>query len=163
MCLLEVLGDREEDEFFPLAKDRDRRIEDLKQFLKTYQGNFRDFGDFMDGGTGSDQSFLPVLRPLDRAATDDDVGAGKARFALEHPGKPPGLKPPFATEWLGRKPPGQSVSPDPEAIYSRSVVVLQVERDDKGELWFGVADGNGFHVVPSTEVGALEALGEAEP
>jgi hypothetical protein len=40
------------------------------------------------------------------------------------------------------------------------MVILQIERDAKGDLWFGVADGNGFHVVPNKEIGTLWRIPE---
>jgi hypothetical protein len=157
----ELLGDHAEDGFHPLAKDRDKKITELNQFLRIHQGTFRDFAGHLDGGTGwavSGGRFLPVFPPMDHAATAADVAAGRARFALEAAGPPPLIRTPLVTEWYGRKPSGHVFSQDPNAVFGREVVVMQVERDSKGALWFGIADGNGFFVVPSAEIGALETL-----
>ena len=159
--LLRLLGDHEEGTFEPLAKDRDEMVERLRRHMQRYRDRFRDLEQWVDGGTGwaiEDGRFLPVLPALGRAATPEDVAAGLALFTLDSPGTPPDLVVPVAAEWLGRSRSGWIVGGDPDAPESRDVVVLQVERDAQGMLWFGVADGNGFHVVPSPEIGAMEVI-----
>jgi hypothetical protein len=159
--LLKLLGDHTEDKFQPLSKKRDETIIKLRHYLKLHRGRFRNFAEHLDGGTGwavVGGRFLPVLPPRTRAATREDVAAGLALFALDHPGPPPAITMPVETYWLSRKP--HFDSKDPNETVDRQVVALQVERDSAGDLWFGVADGDGFFIVPAKEIGSLWPLSD---
>jgi hypothetical protein len=114
--------------------------------------------DYLDGGTGfsiEGGRFLPVLPPLERAATSEDVASGRAVFQLPDAGEKPVITTPLSAEWLTQKCSGTTFDGE---FHGREVVILQVERDRDGGLWFGIADGNGFHVVPDREIGMLHAL-----
>jgi hypothetical protein len=156
--LLEMLGDHAQDTYEPLAKDRESTLGNLRDHLARYRGTFRELSDHLDGGTGfsiEGGRFLPILPSLDRAATAADVAAGRAVFHLPAAGAKPAIRTPLASEWLAHKQAGWSSD---GKFYGRDIVILQVERDADGGLWFGIADGNGFHVVPSKEIGALSEL-----
>lgn len=160
--LLKLLGDHTEDTYLPLAKDRGTVIDGLRTYLARHRGTFCELSDHLDGGTGfsiEGGRFLPILPSLDRPATADDVTAGRAVFHLADAGPKPRIRTPVAAEWLARKQSGWSS--DGQA-YGRDVVILQVERDAKGDLWFGIADGNGFHVVPNKEIGTLWRIPERQ-
>jgi hypothetical protein len=160
-ALLKLLGDHAEDRFQPLSRKRDETISELKHYLRIHRGRFRNLADHLDGGTGwavEGGRFLPVLPQRTRAATREDVTAGLALFALDDPGPPPAIKVPVETYWLARKP--HFDNKDPDYTVDRQVVALQVERDSAGGLWFGVADGNGFFVVPAREIGSLWPLSD---
>lgn len=156
--LLELLGDHTRETYQPLSKDREAFLNELRAYLARYRGTFREMSDYLDGGTGfsiEGGRFLPILPPLDRAATSDDVAAGRARFHLPKAGTKPAIPTPLNAEWLARESSGFRGD---GKFHGRDVVILQVERDADGGLWFGIADGNGFHVVPDKEIGMLSAL-----
>jgi hypothetical protein len=161
--LLKLLGDHAEDTYQPLSKQRNETITKLKHYLKIHRGRFRNLADHLDGGTGwavEGGRFLPVLPQRTRAATREDVANGLALFALDDPGPPPAIKVPVETYWLARKP--HFDNKDPDYTVDRQVVALQVERDSTGGLWFGVADGNGFFIVPAREIGSLWPLSDED-
>ena len=151
MVLYEFLGDHNPEAFSPLAKNRDEAIDQLKHYMQLHRDGFRYFGSWLE----EDGRFLPTLPSLDQPATDSDVTAGRAVFALENPGPRPDLDLPLASSWLGKEPDGHVFSFDPHYIPSRDIVILQVERDRDGTLIFGVSDGIGIHIVPSREIGSL--------
>jgi len=74
---------------------------------------------------------------------------------LPNAGEKPVMTTPLTAEWLAQKSSGTTFD---GKFHGRDVVILQVERDADGGLWFGIADGNGFHVVPDEEIGMLYAL-----
>ena len=157
-ALLKLLGDHTEKTYQPIAKDREKILDELRAYLARYRDTFQELSDYLDGGTGfsiEGGRFLPILPPLDRAATSEDVAAGRAVFRLPNAGEKPVMTMPLCAEWLAQKSSGTTVGGPP---HGRFVVILQVERDADGGLWFGIADGNGFHVVPDKEIGILQAL-----
>jgi hypothetical protein len=157
-ALLKFLGDHAQETYLPISKDREAFINDLKTYLSRYRGTFRELSDYLDGGTGfsiEGGRFLPILPPLDRAATGEDVTAGRAVFHLPNPGEKPVMQTPLNAEWFAKESSGFRGD---GKFHGRDVIILQVERDADGGLWFGIADGNGFHVVPGKEIGMLHAL-----
>jgi hypothetical protein len=76
--------------YHPLFKDTDKRLTALKAALDRYAGNYRHLSwrerDLL-GVSPWSPAYVPALRPLGRAATVEDVKAGKAIFHFAGQGK----------------------------------------------------------------------------
>lgn len=149
IVLESLLGEFAQDTFQPLSKKRDETLKRMRDYMKRYRGKFENHEDALDEGV-----YLPVLPSLGRPATSEDVEKGLARFSLDSPGGFPSLEWPAYSEWFAKEGRGWYID-DPDRPVFRDVVILQTEQSSDGGLWFGIADGTGFHVVPSKEIGAL--------
>jgi hypothetical protein len=132
-------------DYHALFKDADARLKALRETIDRFQGRFRRASDQEMKALGHFSwapTFLVDMKPLDRAATAEDVKAGRAVFHLDGKGKPAELKLP-AVAVLRR---------DEKAL------VLQAEVGPDGETIYGVLSREGLRAVPSKEVIKVTAL-----
>jgi hypothetical protein len=141
--------------YHPLLKDADRRLTEFKAAFDRFAGNYR---------RASRQElealqlhrwtrlFLPDIRPLGRAATADDVKAGKAVFHQGGKGKVADLQLP-AVAILKRD---QNMERPPQ------VLIVQAEVGPDGKAMYGVITRADIRMMPAEELTGIKPLAELE-
>jgi hypothetical protein len=141
--------------YHPLLKDADERLTALKGALDRFGGNYR-------RATGREvellnrrpwtPTYLPDIRPLGRAATADDVKAGKAVFHLDGKGKPADVVLPAAGV----------LKRDEKKERPPHVLIVQAEVGPGGEVVYGILARDAVRTVPAGEVTAVKTFAEME-
>jgi hypothetical protein len=139
--------------YHPMFKDADKRLEAFKAAYDRFVGSYRrtnwrevrvlDLSDFSP-------SYLPDIRSLGRAATADDVKAGRAVFHLDGKGKTADLKLP-AVAVLKR---------DGKNARAPKVIVVQAEVGPDGGLTFGVLSKQVVGVVPGHDLMDIKSFAQ---
>ncbi|WP_157370000.1 hypothetical protein [Zavarzinella formosa] len=139
----------------PMFKDADKRLIALKSAFDRFAGTYRRG---MDRETELfhlstwNPVYFPVILPLDRAATADDVKTGKAVFHLEGKGKPAPLKPPAAAV----------LKRDEKKDPPTSVLIVQAETGPDGRVTYGVILRNEIRAIPEEELTGIKTFAELE-
>jgi hypothetical protein len=92
--------------------------------------------------------FMPDIRPLNRAATADDVKAGKAIFHLSGKGKPAEIRLPAVAI---RK-------ADANNKQAPRLLIVQAEVDSDGEMMCGVISREAMRALPRSELQDVKSL-----
>src|SRR5439155_25253015 len=122
--------------YHPLLNDADKRLEALKAAFDRFAGRYKlaswQLRQLM-GKSSWDQFFVPDIASLGRAATADDVQAGKAIFHLGAKGKPAELKLPAVARLKGQP--------------ARRVLIVQAGVALGGGVTYGVIGRDGMRAV----------------
>jgi hypothetical protein len=117
--------------YHPLFRDADDRLARMRAFLDRYMGKFRPLSAAEKEALrvfASHTVYVPTIGPLGRAATEEDVTAGRAVFHTDGKGAPAAIPLP-ATAVLAR---------DAAAERPPRVLVVQAEVLPGGRLRYGV-------------------------
>ena len=142
--------------YSPLMKDADARLATMKALLDRYQGHFRLLTAAEAKSLGLTlwkPMFVPDVRPLDRAATAEDVAKGRAVFHLDGKGKPAEVKlPAVATLRQGK----QGKEPP-------RVLVVQAEVGQDGKTTYGIIGGGDIGAASADELVGIKPIVEKKP
>lgn len=141
--------------YHPLFKDADKRLTAFKAAFDRYAGNYRraTWREQQSLGLSSwAPAYLPDIRPLARAATADDVKAGKAVFHLDGKGKPADLELP-AVAVLKR---------DEKKEQPPRVLIVQAEVGPDCAVTYGIITREEVRVVPGRELTGIKTFAELE-
>ncbi len=138
-------------EYHPLADDGEGQLKQLRAAYDECKFTFRPMDrverDFFKVESIR-SAFLPKIKQLEQPATPDDVKSGKAIFHLEGKGKPADLKLPACATLKGDE---KKVKPEP-------VLIVQAERNDKGEIVYGGITRRGVRTFTEKEVTEIKPL-----
>jgi hypothetical protein len=136
----------------PLFKDSEARLEAMKATLDRYLGTYRQANPWLAHRLGAPPfgrpPFIPDIRPLGRAATADDVKAGKAVFHLDGQGQPAALELPAIAK-LQR--------PKREPV---PVLIVQAETGPGGKTTYGVIALDEIRAVSGRELTEIKTLAD---
>jgi hypothetical protein len=93
--------------------------------------------------------YLPDVPPLARAATAEDVAAGRAPFHLSGQGAPANVALPAVGKWRIQ---------GADADGAQRVLIVQAEQDSAGKITYGLFAPHGPHSVTAGEVSDVEPL-----
>jgi hypothetical protein len=141
--------------YHPLYKDADSRLAELKETFDRYAAHYQRASwranDLMQPGSTSPSIsehrravYVPVIRPLGRGATKEDVVAGKALFDLNGKGKPLELKLPSGAVLQ------KEASVKASGI--ERVLIMQAEEGPDGRIHYGVIGKNFSGVLSPKEL-----------
>jgi hypothetical protein len=139
--------------YSPLLKDADARLKKMKRILDCYQGHFRSLTAAEVESLGLtlwNPMFVPDVRPLDRAATAEDVAKGLAVFQLEGKGKRAEMKLPAVATLRRQK----------QNRRSPRVLVVQAEVGQDGKTTYGIIGGGDIRAVAAEELVAITPIVE---
>jgi hypothetical protein len=141
--------------YHPLFKDADKRLAAVKAAFDRFAGQYRRATwrerDSLDVRPWA-QAYLPDVRPLGRAATDDDVKAGKAVFHLDGKGKPAELGLP-AVAVLKR---------DEKKERPARALIVQAEVGPDGQVTYGVITKEGIRPIAGSELTDVKSFADLE-
>jgi hypothetical protein len=142
-------------EFHPLLKDADQQLGALKATLDRFGRRYRRLSEreaellgYRFWGPG----YIPNIRPLDLAATADDVKTGKAVFHLGGKGKPAGLKLPAVAV----------LKSDPKKKQTPHVLIVQAEVGPDGAMIYGIISRHDVRAVAGPTVTGIKTLVELQ-
>jgi hypothetical protein len=144
-CVRDRVATRAADElagapaYHPLRTDSEPALRALKEMLDRFQGRLRPLT-YEESTKLGRKSFIPDIKPLNRAATADDVATGDAVFHLSGKGKPSGTPLPA---WVTLK--------DKSCGWA-----VQAEIDATGTTVYGVIFPHGMRAVAQTDVDKVE-------
>jgi hypothetical protein len=141
--------------YHPLQKDADQRLAALKTMLDRFAGSYRranwrevrrlDLSHFAP-------TYVPDIRPLGRAATADDVKAGKAIFHLDGKGKPADLKLPAAAVLKGVA----------KEKWPHHVLIVQAEVGPDGAVTCGIITHEEIRTVPMHQLVDVKSFADLQ-
>jgi hypothetical protein len=138
----------------PLLKDNEDRLTAMKKTLDRFAGNYRRANwrerDILDASVWN-PIFLPDIRPLDRAATDADVKAGKAIFHLDGKGKPADLKLPAVG----------MLKTDAAKSDRQRVLIVQAEIGPDGVVC-GVITSSEIRTISSRDLASIKSFADLD-
>ncbi len=138
-------------ETHPLLKDHGRRLKVMKETFDRFQGRHRLLTETESEALGLSlwrARYVPDVRPLGRAATAEDVRAGRALFHLDGKGNPAELKLP-AVATLKR--PGREGRP-------ARVLIVQAEVGPGGETTYGVLGAGEARAATEKELAGVKPV-----
>jgi len=141
--------------YHPLCKDADKRLMAFRIAFDRFRGSYRKATEPERACLGmveGSPAYLPDISPLGRAATAEDVKAGKAVFHLDGKGKPANLMLPAFAEWKS-----EVNKDDP-----RRLLIVQAEVGPDGDMVYGVLMRNDIRTVPARELVNIKALAQLE-
>lgn len=141
--------------YHPLFKDADQRLAAFKTAFDRFAGKYRrtNWRESRTLGLSSfSPGYIPDLRPLGRAATAEDVKAGKAVFHLDGKGKLAELTLP-AVGILKRE--GQKER-------APGVLIVQAEVGADGQATYGVIQKGEIRAVPGSEVTGIKSFAQLD-
>ena len=94
--------------------------------------------------------FVPDVRPLDHAATAEDVEKGRAVFHLDGKGKPAEVKLPAVATLRQQK----------QSSASRRVLVVQAEVGQDGKTTYGIIGGGDIRAAAAEELVGIKPIVE---
>jgi hypothetical protein len=124
-----------------VLKDSELALKSLKEMLDRFHGRLRRLTDEESTKLG-EKSFIPDIKPLNRAATADDVATGDAVFHLNGKGKSAEVALPA---WITLKD-------------NSCGLAVQAEIGATGATVYGVIFKHGMRTVPQTEVDKVEPV-----
>jgi hypothetical protein len=141
--------------YHPLFRDSEARLVSMKVAFDRFAGAYR-LANWREHSALGLSSFSPVfvpdIKPLGRAATADDVKAGKAIFHLDGKGKPAELKPP-ALGMLKR---------DEKDERAPKVLIVQAEVGADGQVTYGILSKEGVRAVSASELIDVKTFAQLE-
>ena len=131
-----------------LRKDRDERLAELRALCDRHLAGLRrptpqEASALGFSGAPWEVRFIPALAPLGRAATPEDVAAGRALFELEGQGKPLDLALPAVAQVRTER----GLQP---------ALVVQAEERDDGARRYGVIAADWIGAVGGDQVATVE-------
>ncbi|MCA8910828.1 MAG: hypothetical protein KDB82_03935 [Planctomycetes bacterium] len=141
----------------PLLSDSEERLKFMRELLDRYAASIRpatvDEAETL-GEWGWDPFFVFAPPPLGRAATEDDVKAGRAIFALEG-GRPGKLKLPAK----GAFGPAPAANGDEPVEDDRGwCLIVQEEVDAGGKTWYGAMARYGTRKIEAYKIHDVQSL-----
>ncbi|QEL20687.1 hypothetical protein [Limnoglobus roseus] len=137
--------------YHPLFKDADARLAAVRAAFDRFAGNYRratgrerDVLDLSPWGS----VYVPNVAALGRAATADDVRAGRAVFHLDGKGTPADRSLPAAA----------GLKKDEKQERPPRVVIVQAEVGPDGETTFGVIAKDGVRARPERELTGIKSF-----
>jgi hypothetical protein len=131
--------------YHPLCTDADARLAALTTFVDKYRWRARPMTESERSVLLDDRGlsvFIPVIKPLGRAATAADVKAGRAVFHLNGNGR----------VWAGAIPARVRVRSEPSSGRFSQGLVVQAEADADGKAVFGVIFRHELRMVRADEI-----------
>jgi hypothetical protein len=142
-------------DYHVLQSDCDQRLASLKKVVDHFHGHYCKANDRerkIFGIAHWSVAFLPDIRPLGRAATADDVKAGKAIFHLGGKGK-------LAEQML----PAVAIRKGDEMkAYPARVLIVQAEVGPDGQIIYGIIGRHEVGQIPASELTAIKTFADLE-
>jgi hypothetical protein len=138
-----------------LFKNQEERIDAMKLVLGRFGHRYRKLTwpeSSALGVHGLDRPFVPDIKPLDHAATAEDLEQGKAVFELGGGGK-------LATQGLPAIGELKSDDKSKEPVFA---LIVQAEVDSAGEPVYGAILPHGIRRLCSAELASMKTLAEIE-
>jgi hypothetical protein len=136
----------------PLRKDYDQRLKEMISLVDRFHGRFRRITSVEDRWVSWGVPFIADIALGGKAATADDVKAGRAIFSLGGAGKPASTKLPMAAML---KPSQKGASPEP-------VLLLQAEVDADGKTVYGIIGRRFMRAATSDELADVKPIEPSE-
>ena len=138
----------------PLRKDNEDRLAAVKRAFDRFSGNYRRANWRERDTIGANRwtpIFIPDIRPLARAATPDDVKAGKSIFHLDGKGKPADLKLPAVG----------MLKADAAKPNGPRVLIVQAEIGQDGVV-YGIINRTEIRSLPARDLTSIKSFTDLE-
>jgi hypothetical protein len=139
--------------YHPLFKDAEARLRDFRAAFDRFRERYRR-ATWREAEAVASRYWLPVFLPdlgkLERAATAEDVKAGRAVFHLDGKGKR-----------LQQKLPASAIlKRDVGKEYPQRLLIVQAEAGPDGAVTYAVIEQHAIRAVPAADLAKVEPLGD---
>ncbi len=144
----------------PLLKDNDARLAGMKEVLDRFAGRYRRLNNHEARILGARRArpFAPNIKPLDHAASADDVKRGLALFELDGKGSTIKTELPLFGEFKAEFLETELGAKESEFGDPLRVLILQAEKNGKGEVVYGVILPHAIREIPAAKFSSVKTL-----